>query len=96
MRGALAVHAIHPRLDRIIPAYAGSTNYGSFMYSDTEDHPRVCWEHAWRPLGWEPVAGSSPRMRGAPSGWQKMRSYGRIIPAYAGSTVLRTEVSSEF
>ena len=32
----------------IIPADAGSTNYDSFMYSDTEDHPRGCGEHMMR------------------------------------------------
>ena len=33
------------------------------------------------------VSGSSPRMRGAPVGYDQSQRWNRIIPAYAGSTV---------
>ena len=70
----------------IIPADAGSTNYDSFMYSDTEDHPRGCGEHATAQVRVSPEWGSSPRMRGAPVIKPGGHPYGGIIPADAGST----------
>ena len=54
----------------------------------TRDHPRVCGEHIKVYNGLDSRTGSSPRMRGAPTGrsgyWTTTI---RIIPAYAGSTL---------
>ncbi len=50
----------------IIPAYAGSTKCPACMGTARRDHPRVCGEHAAIQNRFSRVAGSSPRMRGAP------------------------------
>ena len=71
---------------RIIPAYAGSTNFDRLLYYDTEDHPRIRGEHSSPSTSRRTSWGSSPHTRGAPpcpSGWRRTT---RIIPAYAGST----------
>ena len=67
MRGALRFATMQMALYRIIPAYAGSTRYRRWEVPRSQDHPRVCGEHAevfWLYLV---VKGSSPRMRGAPA-----------------------------
>ena len=72
---------------RIIPAYAGSTTADKVRALGVEDHPRVCGEHI-KDMSKPTVAeGSSPRMRGARYLKLGAASAGRIIPAYAGSTV---------
>ncbi len=73
----------------IIPAYAGSTRHGQRYSSQGWDHPRVCGEHAWARCLPSPVAGSSPRMRGAHSSSNGATDRNGIIPAYAGSTSRR-------
>ena len=53
----------------IIPADAGNTLMTSLFDLTAQDHPRGCGEHeqlADRVIRGE---GSSPRMRGTPSGW---------------------------
>ena len=86
MRGAPAVAVAARRVERIIPAYAGSTSQILQYFIVDEDHPRVCGEHRCVYLMATLTMGSSPRMRGAPV----CVSYGYfdhgIIPAYAGST----------
>ena len=86
MRGALPffVQLGHGR--RIIPANAGSTARHSPPPSSQPDHPRECGEHASRPGAVDFLAGSSPRMRGAPHLGSPVVMPGRIIPANAGST----------
>ena len=86
MRGALLGYLHVQTAQGIIPADAGSTIPRSGKTHGKRDHPRGCGEHAWEPLGWEPVAGSSPRMRGALLQAEPCRACGRIIPADAGST----------
>ena len=87
MRGARARIRSSPVLNRIIPAYAGSTRPPTRRFPFRWDHPRVCGEHSVsQPCKWR-CTGSSPRMRGARgSGRHKRRRCG-IIPAYAGSTL---------
>ena len=72
---------------RIIPAYAGSTIAPTHGLTSYQDHPRIRGEHgqAWRPS--LPVSGSSPHTRGALDDSDQYVIDGRIIPAYAGSTV---------
>ena len=52
------------------------------------DHPRGCGEHKSRYTPPDPILGSSPRMRGAPTGSCPRTAWSGIIPADAGSTPL--------
>ena len=86
MRGAQNKTVLSALQERIIPAYAGSTYGKPRAVTHAKDHPRVCGEH-WDWFIILPVPmGSSPRMRGAPSGSRNARQRRGIIPAYAGST----------
>ena len=58
------------------------------------DHPRACGEHVWPPLRSRPNIGSSPRMRGTPTGREAAHRPGRIIPAHAGNTHRRGPCAS--
>ena len=76
---------------RIIPAYAGSTDFrraGSRLWPD---HPRIRGEHALPPLRPASARGSSPHTRGARMETRRGQSQRRIIPAYAGSTWPRSK-----
>ena len=95
MRGAQTTRAFHPRSRRIIPAYAGSTPGSCRCRWCTEDHPRVCGEHAPPAMRICVTEGSSPRMRGAPLTGSAAKAYTRIIPAYAGSTVTSNDSDSQ-
>ena len=72
----------------IIPAYAGNTMVPSPTWKIWRDHPRVCGEHFRTACGVRCGMGSSPRMRGTRSLWMMMVGSWRIIPAYAGNTIL--------
>ena len=72
---------------RIIPAYAGSTLSGALGHRAPRDHPRIRGEHQAVLLAGEDRPGSSPHTRGAPRDATQALGVGRIIPAYAGSTV---------
>ena len=93
MRGAQRVLHHPVAIRRIIPAYAGSTNWRQAAMWQYTDHPRVCGEHQGLSSDPHHQRGSSPRMRGAlctlSSGYLSVR----IIPAHAGST---RSVSSGF
>ena len=54
------------------------------------DHPRTCGEHEAAVTGGLTDAGSSPRMRGTPSGCRRPTWPPRIIPAHAGNTRVRS------
>ena len=54
------------------------------------DHPRVCGEHNITKDLAANQQGSSPRMRGAPRQIGRLYGNGGIIPAYAGSTLIKT------
>ena len=86
MRGTLMIWAMAILSRGIIPAYAGNTRWGNWLYQMTRDHPRVCGEHLIRKLCRISGRGSSPRMRGT----RVRRNVGHvqrgIIPAYAGNT----------
>ena len=89
MRGTLIGCAGRIPSHGIIPAYAGNTQVVSKARCNVRDHPRVCGEHlrvsriVFRELG------SSPRMRGTPSGVVGFVYKAGIIPAYAGNTFSR-------
>ena len=73
----------------IIPAYAGSTPGTTSANSNPADHPRIRGEHCCRLLAAPTACGSSPHTRGArPCGTLSPLPH-RIIPAYAGSTVMQ-------
>ena len=88
-RGAPTAGTAGTPQSRIIPASAGSTRPCPRIAGNRRDHPRIRGEHP--PGGWcHPTRrGSSPHPRGAQRG--KGPGLGRpgIIPASAGSTVIR-------
>ena len=71
---------------RIIPAHAGQTRSRSPHSSPYPDHPRACGANVTVDGGGQPVAGSSPRMRGKLTANAVIRLTMRIIPAHAGQT----------
>ena len=71
----------------IIPAYAGSTGSISSAGRSLADHPRIRGEHFVAVDDVEERMGSSPHTRGAPKYSRECDMDGRIIPAYAGSTL---------
>ena len=73
---------------RIIPAYAGSTTAVSIAKGEAGDHPRIRGEHGAPAPAAAEGSGSSPHTRGARRGSNRPPRYRRIIPAYAGSTIL--------
>ena len=70
----------------IIPACAGNTRRRLHSILSTRDHPRVCGEHLGLAHDYEVVSGSSPRVRGTPTRWNRPPRGGGIIPACAGNT----------
>ena len=97
VRGARAGSSPHTRgarhlprrpsiVERIIPAYAGSTIPETRRLQRRADHPRIRGEHA-KPSGSSPkIPGSSPHTRGAQRPPREFSVHRGIIPAYAGST----------
>ena len=71
----------------IIPAYAGSTQSATQYILSVMDHPRIRGEHSRPPEGPGRGFGSSPHTRGALGRTIPAPASGRIIPAYAGSTL---------
>ena len=79
----------------IIPACAGSTTVGKTKLLFIWDHPRMCGEHADGNKTIQGAKGSSPHVRGAPTGDLLGVTIGGIIPACAGSTPTATRPSRE-
>ena len=71
----------------IIPAYAGSTTATSRGRAERGDHPRIRGEHSLLTTRTTTHCGSSPHTRGALGRIPARLDGGRIIPAYAGSTL---------
>ena len=70
---------------RFIPACAGNATESPIRFPARSVHPRVCGERRWTAArGWT-SAGSSPRVRGTPSGDRADRRNLRFIPACAGN-----------
>ena len=89
VRGALA-SVLHRRHDLgIIPACAGSTLVRCFSVTMSRDHPRMCGEHRTSSWSMKRLMGSSPHVRGAPHIVIVHETPDGIIPACAGSTLLR-------
>ena len=93
-RGVLRVGWHRRRIVGLIPAYAGSTAGVSRWCCMGWAHPRLRGEHA-NPWGGDVSAeGSSPLTRGARCCGNRRILLAGLIPAYAGSTSVRTCVTS--
>ena len=64
MRGKHLFDAFRVRGGRIIPAHAGQTMRCARLGRVMKDHPRACGANQVEVAPFEPVSGSSPRMRG--------------------------------
>ena len=87
-RGARTNPLARFKRGRIIPAYAGSTPFTASPPRTVRDHPRIRGEHAMRRCETGRTRGSSPHTRGAQARQERRRLRRRIIPAYAGSTII--------
>ena len=87
MRGTPIHESRSSEMSGIIPAYAGNTPTASSPARPTWDHPRICGEHASRPVLPRGARGSSPHMRGTRFRRSLRRGPAGIIPAYAGNTL---------
>ena len=90
-RGARDLVAGRADRVRIIPACAGSTATCTSSTWPGRDHPRMRGEHVYVPSPPRPQVGSSPHARGAlVLACYKIKAIG-IIPACAGSTIVRVK-----
>ncbi len=89
-RGAPAHLRVGRRGRGIIPAFAGSTMSATSRVVNTGDHPRIRGEHAAPVCSTYSFSGSSPHSRGALNLDAPVPSLTGIIPAFAGSTALRS------
>ena len=87
MRGKPSDCSPNHRTTRNIPAYAGKTAGLLRCPRPDTEHPRVCGENASVNSVADPISGTSPRMRGKPSGFPGPALRTRNIPAYAGKTL---------
>ena len=85
-RGAHVRGGGRSRVQRIIPAYAGSTPGRPSPVRIPRDHPRIRGEHVHPGDEMTVRKGSSPHTRGAPPTDDRNFPNFGIIPAYAGST----------
>ena len=90
MRGTLKGGTSFDCCTGIIPAYAGNTFAVRTGACRRWDHPRVCGEHLVLANFLTSLVGSSPRMRGTPTGEKRQMAKLGIIPAYAGNTDLHS------
>ena len=75
---------------RLIPAYAGSTLWTIDDLFFHGAHPRLRGEHHSSYHAASSTLGSSPLTRGARRCGLACAFHGRLIPAYAGSTVVKS------
>ena len=94
MRGTLEQGYRGLHLVGIIPAHAGNTITRQPAQRAERDHPRACGEHQSTSRIAESFPGSSPRMRGTPTGTTRVRHRLGIIPAHAGNTCTTPERAS--
>ena len=72
----------------LIPAWAGKTNPNRAARSPSAAHPRVGGENQIIQLDEDTLPGSSPRGRGKRGHKSAFAGGGRLIPAWAGKTVI--------
>ena len=92
-RGALLKCKIPPLPGRIIPACAGSTPCSSRRARSPWDHPRMRGEHSSSSSACVCLPGSSPHAQGALEDDSPALVAVGIIPACAGSTRARLDLS---
>ena len=85
-RGAPVTGGILQVLNRLIPAYAGSTRCSCCFLRVEWAHPRLRGEHSYFSWMVGVIFGSSPLTRGAQRGLGLRERLSGLIPAYAGST----------
>ena len=85
-RGAPNQYSLIPHILGLIPAHAGSTNFGGSRPARVRAHPRSRGEHLACHSAQPTLLGSSPLTRGARLVITGGRGVGRLIPAHAGST----------
>ena len=85
-RGKRQNRVTSPRLDGLIPAWAGKTAWQSWTWTGSSAHPRVGGENSAACMASADAGGSSPRGRGKlpPSICPHHES--GLIPAWAGKT----------
>ena len=88
-RGARCRAAFHVGVERLIPAYAGSTNSPVASGGGVAAHPRLRGEHFRFGSLTGRGGGSSPLTRGAQNTRPNAQTMMWLIPAYAGSTAIR-------
>ena len=71
---------------RLIPARAGKTPQPHRRVRRPTAHPRACGENPLVDARHQARRGSSPRVRGKPTGGPAVLADGRLIPARAGKT----------
>ena len=71
---------------RITPAYAGKSTKNTCCCCVSEDHPRLCGEKYFFPVGFLIKSGSPPPMRGKADSSAQAEESSRITPAYAGKS----------
>ena len=86
MRGKRASRCVRLRGCGLIPAHAGKTQIPTSASQRTKAHPRACGENLCAPIGYVPVSGSSPRMRGKRFSGVLYDAFEGLIPAHAGKT----------
>ena len=82
-----------PAPRRIIPAWAGNTRIVPFGSLARTDHPRVGGEHADARYHHFADIGSSPRGRGTRLVYGQHPQQPRIIPAWAGNTIVGSAIT---
>ncbi len=93
-RGAHGQRLTRKDWHRLIPAYAGSTRTSPVSAPASTAHPRIRGEHSADEDVGHACSGSSPHTRGAPLANGASQPAGRLIPAYAGSTLKATSKPS--
>ena len=92
MRGKDSVTLYRDHVVRITPAYAGKSSQCICERIETEDHPRLCGEKAFRLFAFCLFAGSPPPMRGKGFGVIEICFFVGITPAYAGKSSTKADL----
>ncbi len=86
LRGTHNQRYIKSAPERFIPAPAGNTYLLACDGNWKTVHPRACGEHRPNMCLGRCLSGSSPRLRGTPTGHRAAKRNRRFIPAPAGNT----------
>ena len=95
-RGALESPTSRGTLSGLIPAHAGSTAAPQIRPAKSGAHPRSRGEHGLIVKQHNPLTGSSPLTRGAPTPSTSLATSSGLIPAHAGSTLTEQRIKEPF